>query len=179
MTTCKYCNILKGESKAENIYEDPKMLAILSPTPAVLGHIILFPKKHYAIIEQIPDYEIAELFKAANKLSSAVFEALQPKGTNIIIQNGLAAGQTDVPHVGIHIIPRNDNDGINFQWQPKQLTEEQMSTVELKLKEASRGIGNFQKEEKKEPVKIETKAKEIKESKKGENYLLKQLNRIP
>ena len=104
----------------------------------------------------------------------AVFEILQAKGTNILIQNGVAAGQK-TNHFMVHIIARKENDGLDFQWQSKQLNEEEMSTIELKLKEGTKGIGNFEKEEKK-PVKID---KEIERIDKEENYLIKQLNRIP
>lgn len=173
---CILCKIVKA--RKDLIYEDKDAIAVLAEKPAAIGHIIIIPKIHYQIIEQIPDYEIASLLNIANKISSAVFEALQVKGTNIMIQNGVAAGQT-IPHVSIHIIPRDENDGINFQWQPKQLNEEQMSTVELNLKKGSESIGQFELEEKKEPIKLEKKTEKIKETKKGENYLIKHLERIP
>jgi len=174
--TCALCEEIKsGKNK---IYEDDKVYAIIHPKPASPGHIILFPKKHYQIFEQIPDFEAAYLFETANKLSTAVFESLKVQGTNIIIQNGVASGQS-IPHVSLHIIPRKENDGINFQWNPKQLNEEEMSTVELMLKEEAEKIGGFEKEEKKEPIKIETKTKKIKSPSKGENYLIKQIERIP
>ena len=178
MSDCILCSAVKGKSKLDKIYEDENFIAVMHPNPAALGHAIIFPKKHYQIFEQIPDYEIASLFNLTNKISIAIFEALQSKGTNIIVQNGVAAGQ-EIPHVSIHIIPRDENDNLNFQWPPKQLNEEEMSTVELKLKEGAKNIGTFEKEEKKVPIKIEEKTEKIKQPEKGENYLIKQLERIP
>ncbi len=173
--TCALCNEIKqGKNK---IYEDEHIYAVIHPKPASPGHMVVFPKKHYQILEQVPDFEVAKLFDVANKLSTAVFESLKVHGTNIIVQNGLAAGQS-IPHISLHIIPRMENDGINFQWEPRQLNEEEMSTVELTLKDASDSVGGFEKEEKKEPVKVEKKIKKIKTSKQ-ENYLIKQLERIP
>lgn len=171
---CEFCQIIEKKISAKMIFEDEKALAILSPHPCCTGHIILMPKEHFSIIEQVPDYLIAHLSKIVNKISIAVFEILQAKGTNILIQNGVAAGQK-TNHFMIHIIPRKENDGLDFQWQTKQLNEEQMSTVEIKLKEESKGIGEFEKEEKK-PVKLD---KEIEKINKEENYLVKQLERIP
>ena len=159
------------------IFEDDKCFAVLGDT--VKGHVILAPKEHFQILEQIPDFLIAHLFNVANKLSTAVFESFKAQGTNILVQNGVPAGQS-IPHLSIHILPRYQDDGINFQWKPKQLTQEQFSTIELKIKQGSDNIGAFEKEEKKEPVKIEKKEPEkVKKIPKGENYLLKQLDRIP
>ena len=171
---CNFCEIINKKKDAKRIFEDEKALAILSPNPCCAGHILLMPKEHFSIIEQVPDYLIAHLSKITNKISIAIFEVLQAKGTNILMHNGVAAGQK-TNHFMIHIIPRKENDGLDFQWQPKQLNEEQMSTIELNLKEAAKGIGDFEKEEKK-PVMLD---KEIEKIDKEENYLIKQLNRIP
>ena len=175
MTNCEYCQIVTGAVKAKKVYEDDKVLAILSPMPASMGHIIVFPKEHVPILENVKDSIVAHMFIIANKLSIAVFDSIGAHGTNIIIQNGIAAGQK-VAHVCMHIIARRENDGLNLMWQPKSLSEEQMSTVELQLKEAANAIGEFEKEEK-IPVDLDKK-KEIKEIK-GDNYLIRQLKRIP
>jgi histidine triad (HIT) family protein len=170
---CEFCEIIKS-NKGKIIFQDEKIVAMLSPRPCCQGHIIVMPKEHFAIIEQVPDYLMGYLSRIVNKISIVVFEVFQAKGTNILIQNGVAAGQK-TNHFMIHIIPRKENDNLNFQWQPKQLSEEQMSTTEIKLKEESSGIGDFEKEEKK-PVKVDN---EIENIDKEENYLIKQLNRIP
>lgn len=174
--SCLFCQAVKGKTKLEKIYEDDKIVAVLHPRPAARGHVMVFSKKHYNILEQVPDFEVGEIFKKINKISIAAFEGVKAQGTNIIVQNGVAAGQ-EVPHVSVHIIPRTENDGLNFQWQPKQLTEEEMSTVELQLKKEAETIGDFKKEEKKEPVEIEKKAKKLKVDE--NNYLVKKLTRIP
>jgi histidine triad (HIT) family protein len=175
MSDCEYCLIAQGKVYARKVFENDMCYAILSPLPAAPGHVILFPKAHAPILEQLKDFEVAHLFTVANKLSTAAFESIGAQGTNIIVQNGVGGGQK-VAHFSMHIIPRRENDGLNLIWQPKQLTEEQMSTVELQLKDATNSIGEFEKE-KKEPVNLD-KPKELKEIK-GENYLIRQLRRIP
>ena len=176
---CILCEAVKGKTKLKQVYEDEKIKAVLHPAPAAKGHLLVFPKQHYQIIEQIPDYEIGDIFKKVNKLSVAVFEGVKSAGTNIIIQNGVSAEQK-IPHLCVNIIPRTENDGLNFQWQPRQLNQEEMSTVELQVKKETENIGGFEKEEKKEPIKLEKKSEKI-EEKPGEeeNYLIKQLGRIP
>lgn len=175
MSGCTYCGIAEGKVKAKVLYYDEICIAFLKPMPAAPGHITLIPKKHYTIFEQVPDPEVNHLFKIASKLSTVAFETFGNGGTNIIVQNGEAAGQKH-PHFAVEIIPRNENDGLNLMWQPRQLSEEEMATAELMLKEETEKIGGFEAE-KKEEAKEEKKAETLKAGE--ESYLRKSLKRIP
>jgi len=173
---CIVCQIIDGKIPAKKVYEDDEVLAILDFNGANIGHTFVIPKEHIPILEQIPSHLIGKLFNVSNKVSSAIFEALGVQGTNIFVTNGITAGQK-VAHFMINVIPRKENDGVNLQWQTKQLSEEEMSTVELKIKEeiGSIGVGEVPKIAL-QPKKAET----ISETESGEeNYLVKQLRRIP
>lgn len=172
---CIVCQIIGDNLPAKKIYEDDLVMAVLDVNGSNPGHCFVMPKNHYPIIEQVPDIEIGRLFQVSNKLSSAIFESLGAQGTNIFVANGIPAGQT-VAHFTINVIPRKENDGINLQWLPKQLSEEEMSTVELKLKEQTKNIGNFEKEEKKARVHA-PKTKIVSEGE--EEYFSKQMRRLP
>ena len=145
MGDCIICDAAAGKFKTFKIYEDDKAVAFLSERPVSMGHVIVAPRQHYPILEATPDYVVGHLLVVANSLSIALFSALEAQGTNILIQNGEPAGQ-DVAHLIIHIIPRYAEDGLEFQWQPRQLTEEQMSAVELALREQAKSITSFEKE---------------------------------
>ena len=110
---CEICELIKT-GKLKKLYEDRNIIAVLSPRPSVNGHIWLMPKNHYTIIEQVPDYIVAHLFNMANKISVSLFEALGAEGTNLIVQNGIAAGQK-YSHFMIDMIPRSSNDGLSFE----------------------------------------------------------------
>ena len=177
MADCEFCDVISGKEEGEIIYEDDKAMAVLHLKPAHPGQIILMPKEHFAIMEQMPDFLINHLFKIANKLSTAVFETLNIQGTNIIVQNGVAAGQS-IPHFSINIIPRSEGDGLNYQWEPKQPSKEDVEKAIIVIKEQAANIhpSGFEKEKKKIDIqKEETK----KITSKEENYLIKQLKRIP
>ena len=137
---CIVCQIVGGAIPSEKIYEDNDVIAFLDVNGANPGHCFVVPKEHYPIFEQVPDPMVKKLFSASNKISMAIFDALQVQGTNLFVTNGIEAGQK-VAHFMINIVPRKENDGINLQWQPKQMTEEEISTIELKLKEESYNIG--------------------------------------
>ena len=99
---------------------------------ASLGHILLIPKKHYAILEQMEDSVVAHVYVLASKLSAVLYEALSV-GTNIILNNGAGANQS-IPHVGIHIIPRTEGDGLGLTWQPREVSKEELAQIESTLK---------------------------------------------
>ncbi|MBI2652753.1 HIT domain-containing protein [Candidatus Woesearchaeota archaeon] len=172
---CLVCQIIANSVPSKKIYEDELVLAVLDVNGANPGHCFVMPKAHYPIIEQVPDIEVGRLFQVSNKISSAIFESLGAQGTNIFVANGIPAGQT-VAHFTINVIPRKENDGINLQWQPKQLSEEEMSTVELKLKEQTKNIGHFEKEEKKPSVQA---TKPVILSDEEEEYFSRQMRRVP
>lgn len=172
--TCEICNLVKGRHGV--LFEDEQVAVVLAPKPAVPGHLMLVPKQHFAILEQVPDFVTGRLFDKANKASIAVFEALGAEGTNIIINNGIAAGQKH-NHFVLNVLPRRENDGLSFAWQPRQLSEEEMSTIELRLRDEAKNIGAFEKEPTK-PIEIKKEVEKIEEHEE-ENYLIKQLRRLP
>ena len=172
MSECLFCELQKDKSRL--LYENEKAAILVHPEPFAKGHLLVVPKAHIPILEQLPDELASHLFVLANKASIAQFEALRVLGTNILIENGLGAGQS-IAHFSISVIPRNDTDGLDFNLTPKMLTEEQMSTIEMALKE------QLEKPEEKEekPKEEESKKKAVLKEEKGKtNYLLKQLNRL-
>ena len=169
---CKLCELIKNNRKML-IYEDELVVAFLEPKPASAGHIILFSKEHSPIMENCNDKIMSHLFVIANKLSSVLFESLNIQGTNIIVNNGVAAGQK-YPHFCLNIIPRMENDNLKLQWIPTQVSEDDMNTAELKLNNTTKNLGVV-KEEKIEVIKEPEQAEVIEE----ENYLVKHLRRLP
>ena len=171
---CIVCQIISGKVPSKKIYEDDLVMAVLDVNGSNPGHTFVMPKNHYPIMEQVPDNEIGKLFQVSNKISTAIFDSLGAQGTNIFVANGIPAGQT-VAHMMINVIPRKENDGINLQWQPRQLSEEEMSTVELKLKEQAKNVGHFEKEKK--ITKIQSPKIEFLSD--DEEYFSKQMRRLP
>ena len=176
--SCLICQIVANRVPSYKVYEDDLALAVLDVNGANPGHCFVMPKNHYPIIEQVPDREIANMFSIANNISSAIFDNLKVQGTNIFVANGIPAGQT-IAHFMINVIPRKENDGINLQWKPKQLTEEEISTVELKLKEQVKnvGVGEVEMSEKPKAVSENAEMPSIEDDE--DDYTARQLRRIP
>jgi len=158
---CETCEFIKNNGL--KLIEDEHIVAYMSPRPMAKGHMIVVPKNHYPIFENIPDELVAHIFSVVNKLSTIAFETLGCQGTNILINNGLSAGQIGA-HFQVNIIPRKENDGLNLEWQPKKQSEDEFAKI-------LDNILNPMKTSKKEP--------DVMEETDEENYLMKSLRRIP
>ena len=169
---CEYCEIQAGShGKAHVLYDDGEIIVAIKDKVATPGQLTVFPKEHFTILEMVPIEILEKCATITNKVSIAAFEGLGSQGTNILIKNGLGAGQ-DVPHFGIEIIPRQENDGINLDWQPKQIMEDELERTIEPIKEALKNAPKEAPTQKKLDETIE-----VVEEEKKENYLLKQLQR--
>jgi len=174
---CTFCQIIVDPSKPK-LYEDDKIVVLLHTVPAAQGHILIMPKEHYPIIEQVPDYIVSHAFTYANRMSTLLFETLNIQGTNILVHNGIEAGQ-EAAHFMIHVIPRMQDDGLNLQWQPKQVADEEMETLVLLLQEETKSIGQFEEEKKEVEVLQKPEMEGVKEEKDKKNYMLEHIQRKP
>jgi histidine triad (HIT) family protein len=104
--SCIFCKIVKKEAPASIAYEDEKVIAFMSVPPINIGHTLVIPKKHYENIYEIPEEEVAYLYKIVKKLSHAVQKAVNAEGIRLIQNNGATAGQV-IFHLHVHIIPMN------------------------------------------------------------------------
>ena len=129
---CIFCQIVEGKVQSKKIYEDDKVIGILDINPANPGHTLLLTKIHYSIMPQIPDEEIASIFSVAKSISNSMLRGMDAHGTNIFVANGIAAGQK-AQHFMVHIIPRKENDGVNFVLPQKIMKQEEIESVGDKL----------------------------------------------
>ena len=156
---CIFCQIAAGKVQSRKIYEDEKAIAILDINPANPGHLLLLTKEHYSIMPQVPDDEVAHIFMAAKSLSNSMLRSIDAHGTNIIVANGIAAGQR-AQHFMVHIIPRKENDGLNFALPQKTMEEREIEAVGNKLIAALGGSAEKEEEKPIIPFKIQEPKKE-------------------
>jgi histidine triad (HIT) family protein len=130
---CIFCHIISGKVQSKKIYDDVKVSAILDINPANPGHILLMPKEHYAIMPQVPDEVLDHMAVVIKRLSHIALQALGVKGVNILIQNGIAAGQK-AQHFMVHIIPRKQGDGLNLALDKKSMSDADYEAVKGRLK---------------------------------------------
>lgn len=105
---CVFCKIVSGKINTRKVYETEKSLSFLDAFPLTKGHTLVIPKKHYSKIQEMDKADNADLFEAVRIITSkleSVFAA-----SLVAVHNGKESGQ-EIPHVHVHIIPRNAGDG--------------------------------------------------------------------
>ena len=134
MEKCILCQIVKGRLPSKKIYEVNEIIAVLDFNGASAGLTFVMPKEHFTIFEQVPSDIISKTFIAANKVSKTMFETLNIQGTNILVSNGVVAGQR-AQHLMVHIIPRKENDGIKvFNVPHKEIDPKELKAISVVLK---------------------------------------------
>ena len=170
---CEYCDLL--DKNEDIIHADDDIVIAVKDKVTTSGQITVYPRKHYPIMEMVPEDILNKCVSAAKNVSIAVFESLGAQGTNILVRNGLSAGQS-VPHFGIEVIPRREDDKLNLEWQGKQIMEDEMEMTFQALEE---DLKKPSIAEAKEEIVVDEGETEAVLEKEGDNYLLKSLKRIP
>ena len=111
---CVFCNIVTRKSEAEIVFENENVLSFLDIRPINFGHTLVIPKQHNENFLSVPPAELSQLTTTTQIIAEAVIKSLHADGFNIIVNQGVAAGQT-IFHFHFHIIPRFNND---FKFKP-------------------------------------------------------------
>lgn len=132
---CIFCKIIRGEAEGYIVFEDEVSLAFLDIRPLNPGHCLLVPKEHYETLMDVPDELIAPLFKNAKLISRAIELGLSVQGIFVGINNRVSQS---VPHLHIHIVPRNRNDGLKGFFWPRYPYKDRETILEIrdKIKDA-------------------------------------------
>jgi len=104
---CIFCKIAKKEIPSKIITETNKSIAFLDAFPLSRGHTLVIPKYHYEKVQDMTDIDSNDLFDVVHKVISKVDKLTG--STLLAIHNGKDSGQ-EIPHVHVHLIPRESHD---------------------------------------------------------------------
>lgn len=114
MAGCVFCAIVAGEVPARTVLETDDVLGFLDLRPLFPGHVLVVPKAHVETLADLPDELVAPLFTQARRASAAVESALGAAGSFVAMNNKVSQS---VPHLHVHVVPRNRKDGLRgFFW---------------------------------------------------------------
>jgi histidine triad (HIT) family protein len=132
-TPCAFCRIVAGELPAHVVLDDDRFLAFLDARPLFPGHVLLVPKAHHETLWDLPDDLLGPLNERTRRLAVAVRDGMGSAGIFTATNNVVSQS---VPHLHVHIVPRNPKDGLRgFFWpRTKYATEEEAAAVAERIR---------------------------------------------
>jgi histidine triad (HIT) family protein len=106
--SCVFCRIASGELPGNVVYRDTQVVAFLDASPLFLGHTLVVPIDHVPTLDDLPPALIGPLFEVVRRTSIAVQLALGADGSFVATNTRISQS---VPHVHVHVVPRNEGDG--------------------------------------------------------------------
>ena len=94
-----FSKIIRGEIPAHKIYEDDKVIAILTIEPTSPGHTLVIPKTQTDHVWDLPDEDYSYMWQIVKKLGAHIKKTLGSPRVGIVVEG------FGVPHVHIYLIP--------------------------------------------------------------------------
>jgi histidine triad (HIT) family protein len=129
---CIFCKIVQGQLPSARVLETAEAVAFLDIHPVNPGHTLLLPKAHHAHLADLPEAVAAHAGSLLPRLCRAIRAATGADGLNIIVNNGRAAGQT-IDHCHWHIIPRFDDDSVNWPWPQGEYIGDELGQMKFRI----------------------------------------------
>lgn len=109
---CVFCAIAAGQAPATIVHEWDDTIAIVPRGGVTDGHVLVIPRTHVPDAGTDPEVTARTMARAAELMA-------EHPAANIITSRGAAATQT-VFHLHVHVVPRQDGDGLPLPWTPQQ-----------------------------------------------------------
>ena len=129
--SCIFCDIVARKIPAEVVWRTEGAVAFLDHRPLFRGHTLLVPKTHLRLLSDLPAGLAAEFLTTAQRLERAVEDGLGAAGSMILVNNVVSQS---VPHLHLHVIPRNPKDGLRFWLGPRHPYDDEQQAEEYAAK---------------------------------------------
>jgi histidine triad (HIT) family protein len=104
MNDCLFCNILKGDTPSNKVFENEDVFAFEDIFPMAKEHFLFIHKKHTKNVNDISKNDpsqLADIFKAINEFTES--NELSKNGFRVVSNIGDDGGQT-VYHTHFHVL---------------------------------------------------------------------------
>src|SRR5690606_10504779 len=125
-----FTKIINREIPGYIVAEDDNYIAFLDIMPLVKGHLLVVPKQETDCIFDLEEDVYTGLHLFARKVAIAQKKVIPCE------RIGMAVVGLEVPHVHVHLVPLNTMDDINFTRPKLQLSEEEFTSIAVKIKTA-------------------------------------------
>ena len=127
-----FTKIIQGEIPCEKIIETDSEIAFLDINPCAEGHTLVIPKLEVERLEDLPETQTMSLMRTIQQVAKAVSTAFDGIDYNLILNNGVNAGQV-IEHVHFHVLPRAEGSPGPFR-KHIQYAEGEMQEVGAKIR---------------------------------------------
>jgi histidine triad (HIT) family protein len=114
---CSFCRIVAGVEPAAVVFADELAVAFLDRSPLFKGHTLVAPREHHETLGELPLHLVGPLFMRARTLAQLMETELHAAGSFVAMNNRVSQS---VPHLHIHVVPRNRRDGLRGFFWPRQ-----------------------------------------------------------
>ncbi|KJS55453.1 HIT family hydrolase [Streptomyces rubellomurinus subsp. indigoferus] len=134
---CVFCAVVAGREPAHRVLDDGAAVAFLDRRPLFPGHVLVVPRAHHRTLADLPAAEVGPFFLAVQRVAAAVESAdgLGAAGSFVAANNRISQS---VPHLHVHVVPRNPKDGLRgFFWPRRPYPDEaEAAAVAARLRAA-------------------------------------------
>jgi histidine triad (HIT) family protein len=114
VAACLFCTFATGNEPSHVVLDTPEVFAFLDHRPLFPGHTLVVPRAHVATLLDLDDPTRDVLFARVQEVTDAVQRATGSKGSFVAMNNVVSQS---VPHLHVHVVPRNPKDGLRgFFW---------------------------------------------------------------
>lgn len=111
---CVFCQIVRGEAPAHEVFRDDVAVAFLDVSPLFVGHTLVVPIQHHETLAHLPPDDVGPFFARVRGLSAVIPAVLEGQGSFVAMNNVVSQS---VPHLHAHVVPRTKGDGLRgFFW---------------------------------------------------------------
>lgn len=109
---CIFCNTWKKKQSPKTlcIYKGENTLVMLNRYPYTNGHLMIVPRKHTGILEELELENLKEIMEVIVIAKKVLKKAYKPQGFNIGLNEGSCAGAGVKGHIHFHLVPRWEGD---------------------------------------------------------------------
>ena len=133
---CILCSVRDDDERVKSlkVYQDDVAFACLNMYPYNPAHLMVVPNRHVARYVDLTKDELVHVFRMIQGLQLMLDDLYSPRGYNIGMNQGRAAGGS-IEHLHVHVVPRyGDEIGYIDIVGNTRVVVEGLSSVQEKVK---------------------------------------------
>ncbi|MDH1263232.1 HIT family protein [Pseudomonas sp. GD03944] len=114
---CVFCAIAGNRAPAHRLYEDEHFIVLLDIFPLRPAHVLIVSREHAPFLKDLSVAARDRLLALSERVAAALRASGHGHdGINLMINDGPASNQ-HVPHLHLHLIPRQPGDLPSLVWR--------------------------------------------------------------